>query len=44
MFDKPIICKTAVWTRLAWTENGLNDLRKCAKTQKLKICISGDIK
>lgn len=37
MFKKPIICKTSRWTCEAWTENGLNDLRKCAKLQKFKM-------
>lgn len=37
MFAKPILCKTAVWTKQAWTENGLNDLRRCAKAQNLKM-------
>lgn len=37
MFEKPIVCKTVAWTRLAWTENSLNDLRKCAKAQNLKL-------
>lgn len=37
MFEKPIICKTCIWEHKAWTENGLNDLRKCAKHQKYKM-------
>ena len=37
MFEKPIICTTARWQRTAWTQTGLNDLRKCAKHQNFKM-------
>ena len=43
IFEHPIVCTTKGWTRVAWTENGLNDLRRCARHQRFAMTEKVDV-